>query len=165
MAEQTRISPASATDAAPNSLVRDEHGHPPASATHSHAINVVENDIDFMGHANNAVYLNWVQDAVIAHWRRVADPVSVAGHVWVALKHEISYRKPAFLGDAIVATVILEQVRGASAFYESVIMRGDAILADVKSRWCCLDATTLRPARLGRDIVQLFFPAGDEVAV
>jgi acyl-CoA thioester hydrolase len=28
----------------------------------------------------------------------------------------------------------------------------------VKSSWCCLDAKTLRPARLARDLVEKFLP-------
>ena len=54
-------------------------------------------DIDHMGHVNNSVYLKWVQDAVVDYWRTVAPPDAVARHLWVALKHEITYRKPTFL--------------------------------------------------------------------
>lgn len=114
-------------------------------------------DIDFMGHVNNASYLKWVQEAVLSHWRSVAPVEAVAAHLWVALKHEITYRKPAFLDDQVIATVILEKVQGASAFYDTVIRRGEEVLAEVKSRWCCLDATTRRPARLTRAVVDRFF--------
>ena len=130
------------------------------SAHHDLPIDVEPADIDFMGHVNNSAYLKWVQSAVIAHWKRIADPETVAAHVWVALKHEITYRKPAFLNDPIIATASLEQVRRESAFYETIIRRGDEILAHVKSRWCCLDARTLRPTRLGGDIVRRFLNPG-----
>ena len=122
-------------------------------------IRIVPGDIDFMGHVNNARYLGWVQDAVLAHWNKLAPPEAVAERLWVALKHEITYRKPTFLGDDVVATVLLEKVQGARAFYETVIRRGEDVLAEVKSSWCCLDAETLRPARLAREIVQHFFPS------
>ena len=68
-----------------------------------HEIAIRDADIDFMGHVNNAVYLNWVQESVIAYWRAVAPTEDVAQHLWVALKHEISYRRPAFLKDVVVA--------------------------------------------------------------
>ena len=122
-------------------------------------IKVEPGDIDFMGHVNNASYLKWVQDAVIDHWRSLAPADAVAQHLWVALKHEITYRKPTFLGDDVIATVLLEKVQGARAFYETIIKRGEEVLAEVKSSWCCIDAETLRPARLAREIVQRFFPA------
>jgi acyl-CoA thioester hydrolase len=119
-------------------------------------------DIDFMGHVNNSVYLKWVQEAVISHWRRFAPPDAIAAHLWIALKHEITYRRPAFLNDEVIATVQLEQVRRESAFYETIISRGEQVLAVVKSRWCCLDAKTMRPARLASDIVARFFEGPTE---
>ena len=128
-----------------------------STLTHQHNIGILPADIDFMGHVNNARYLNWVQDAVIAHWQNLAPPSAVAAHLWVALKHEITYRKPAFLNDEVIATVVLEKVEGARAFYETLIKRGEEVLAEVKSSWCCLDAQTLRPARIAKDIAVHFF--------
>ncbi len=124
---------------------------------HYHAIGIVADDIDFMGHVNNARYLNWVQDAVVAHWQKLAPPSAVAAHLWVALKHEITYRKPAFLNDEVTATVVLEKVQGARAFYQTLIKRGEDVLAEVQSSWCCIDAKTLRPARIANDITAHFF--------
>ena len=124
---------------------------------HDYVVGIDPADIDFMGHVNNASYLKWVQAAVISHWQRLAPAEAVASHLWVALKHEITYRKPAFLEDDVIATVLLERVQGARAFYETVIRRGEEVLAEVKSSWCCVDADTLRPARLAREVIQTFF--------
>ena len=121
-------------------------------------IKVVAGDIDFMGHVNNARYLNWVQDAVLAHWNKIAPADEVASKAWVALKHEITYRKPAFLHDDVIARTVLEKVQGARAFYTTIIKRGEEVLAEVQSAWCCIDAETLRPARLRDDVTRFFFP-------
>lgn len=129
-----------------------------SNLSHRFPIGILPDDIDFMGHVNNATYLKWVQDAVVSHWRKLAPAEAVAQHLWVALKHEITYRKPAFLDDEVIAQVVLEKVHGARAFYETVIKRGEEVLAEVKSSWCCLDAETLRPARIGGDITAHFFP-------
>ena len=123
---------------------------------HIHALAVEPGDIDFMGHVNNSVYLEWVQEAVIAYWRRVAPAEAVAGHLWVALKHEITYRRPAVLEDNVVAQVVAEGMQGARAFFHTLIKRGEEVLAEVKSSWCCLDAATQRPARLARDVISMF---------
>ncbi len=128
---------------------------------HFYPIGILPADIDFMGHVNNARYLNWVQDAVLAHWNKLAPPEVATAHLWVALKHEITYRKPAFLNDEVIATVILERVQGARAFYETIIKRGEEVLAEVKSSWCCIDAETLRPARIAADIAAHFFSKPD----
>lgn len=130
------------------------------AAPFSYRIAVDPADIDFMGHVNNASYLKWVQDAVIDHWRSLAPPEAVAAHLWVALKHEITYLRPTFLEDTVIAHVILERIHGARAFYQTLIKRGEDVLADVRSSWCCIDAETRRPARLARDLVERFLPAG-----
>ena len=129
---------------------------------HRYAIGIEPADIDFMGHVNNANYLKWVQAAVVDHWQRLAPPDAVAAHLWVALKLEITYRKPAFLNDDVIATVLLEKVQGARAFYETIIKRGEDVLAEVKSSWCCLDAETLRPSRLANNVIEHFFPKDPE---
>ncbi len=125
---------------------------------YEYPVNIVSDDIDFMGHVNNAVYLKWVQAAVIDYWQRVAPPEAVAQHLWVALKHEISYRRPAFLEDGIIAEVIAESAQGARTFFSTLFKRGDEVLAEVKSSWCCLDAVTKRPARLAKDVLARFIP-------
>ena len=124
-------------------------------------IRVLPEDIDFMGHVNNARYLNWVQDAVLAHWQKLAPADQVASKAWVALKHEITYRKPAFIEDDVIASTVLESFKGARAFYSTVIKRGEDVLAEVKSAWCCIDAETLRPARIDDGMRRFFFPPAE----
>jgi acyl-CoA thioester hydrolase len=125
-----------------------------------HPIAIQPADIDHMGHVNNAVYLKWVQEAVIDYWSSVAPPNAVAQHLWVALKHEIIYLRPTFLQDTIVAEVIAEKVEGARAFFRTVVRRGDEVLSEISSCWCCLDVATKRPARLAREVVRRFLPPG-----
>ncbi|WP_341712305.1 thioesterase family protein [Erythrobacter sp.] len=120
-------------------------------------IKVLPDDIDFMGHVNNARYLNWVQDTVLAHWQKLAPAEEVASKAWVALKHEITYRRPAFLNDDVIAVTVLEKIAGARSFYNTVIRRGEEVLAEVKSMWCCIDAESLRPARISRDVAERCF--------
>ena len=129
-----------------------------------HAVAIDPADIDHMGHVNNSVYLKWVQDAVVDSWQSVAPADAVASHLWVALKHEISYLKPTFLTDNVVAEVIAEKVEGARAYFTTVVKRGQDVLSEVKSTWCCLDATSLRPARLARDVIARFVSAETGIA-
>ena len=99
-----------------------------------HAVAIEPSDIDHMGHVNNTVYLKWVQDAVVDYWQSVAPPDAVAEHLWVALKHEISYRKPTFLQDNVVAEVIAEKVEGARAYFTTVVRRGQDVLSEVEEQ-------------------------------
>ncbi len=125
-----------------------------------HTVAIDPADIDHMGHVNNAAYLKWVQDAVVDYWSSVAPADAVATHLWVALKHEITYRRPTFLQDVVVAEVIAEKVQGARAFFRTVLKRGEDVLSEIQSCWCCLDAATMRPARLAREVVGRFLPPG-----
>ena len=129
-----------------------------AHATFHFPIGVRPDDIDHMGHVNNSVYLSWVQDAVVKFWETVAPAEAVTRHLWVALQHQITYRRPAFLEDNVVANVVAEGVAGARAMFTTVIKRGEEVLAEVQSTWCCLDAVTHRPARLARDVIARFLP-------
>jgi len=126
--------------------------------TFRHPVAIDPGDIDHMGHVNNAAYLKWVQEAVVDYWQSVAPPEAVARHLWVALKHEITYLRPTFLQDTVVAEVIAEKVEGARAMFTTVMRRGEEVLSEIKSSWCCLDAATQRPARLARDVVRRFLP-------
>ena len=81
---------------------------------------------------------------------------AVAAHLWVALKHEITYRKPAFMDDEVIATVLLEKVHGARAFYQTIIKRGEEVLAEVQSSWCCISVDTMRPTKIAHDIARHF---------
>ena len=128
------------------------------SVPYHHPIGIVAADIDHMGHVNNSVYLKWVQEAVVRFWESVAPPEAVARHLWIALSHDIRYRRPAFLDDLVVADVVAERVEGAKAFFTTLIMRGEDVVAEIKSSWCCLDAVSKRPARVARDIAARFLP-------
>jgi acyl-CoA thioester hydrolase len=133
----------------------------PTSPAFLYPIKIEPADIDFMGHVNNARYLNWVQDAVLAHWHKLAPAEDKANKAWVALKHEITYCKPAFLEDDVIAQTVLESFGGARAFYSTLIKRGEEVLAEVQSSWCCIDAVTLRPAKIGEHLRDFFFPKGE----
>ena len=129
-----------------------------ASAAFRYPIGVSPDDIDHMGHVNNSVYLKWVQDAVVKFWETVAPADAVGRHLWVALQHQITYRRPAFLEDIVVADVVAERMAGARAMFTTIIKRGEDVLAEVQSTWCCLDAGTRRPARLALDVARRFLP-------
>ena len=146
-------------DGAPNGAIDIGVSEPQLTPmSFRYAIGIAPADIDHMGHVNNSVYLKWVQDAVVDYWEAIAPAEAVAAHLWVALKHEITYRRPTFLDDVVVADVIAEKIQGARAFFSTVIRRGEEVVAEVKSCWCCLDSATKRPARLARDVARRFIP-------
>jgi acyl-CoA thioester hydrolase len=127
-----------------------------ASPGFSVPIRVRADDIDHMGHVNNAVYLSWVQQAVVSHWQSFAPADAIERYLWIARGHEIRYHRPGFLGDDIAASLRIEGVKGATAVYRTLIEARGRVLAEVKSLWCCIDSATRRPIRIPAALAELF---------
>lgn len=117
-------------------------------------------DIDELNHVNNIVYLRYVQDAAIGHWKTV--PQEIASQIiWMARRHEIDYLKQAFLGDELVAKTWVDDFVGVKSIRHCEIMRGEEVLARSVTHWISLDAQTLRPKRITEEIVKQFFPESE----
>ncbi|MER0440997.1 thioesterase family protein [Emticicia sp. W12TSBA100-4] len=124
-------------------------------------ITVAPDDIDELNHVNNIVYLRYVQDAAIGHWKTV--PQEIASQIiWMARRHEIDYLKQAFLGEELVAKTWVDDFVGVKSIRHCEIMRGDEVLARSVTHWISLDAQTLRPKRITEEIVKQFFPESEE---
>lgn len=130
---------------------------PEGGSSHVCTFDVTSLDIDHMGHVNNTVYLRWVQEAVTAFWMGTAPSDVVDTVSWVALRHEITYRAPAFLDQQVEVLTLAQRLVGAKAHFEATIRRGGTVLADVRSIWCSLDAASLQPVRLATEVRDLFF--------
>jgi acyl-CoA thioester hydrolase len=122
------------------------------------AINITEEDIDQLGHVNNVVYVRWVQEAAIAHWNVLASAEEREKLLWVVIRHEIDYKHPALLGDAIVARTWVGEAKGL-AFErntEIVRVRDRKLLARARTLWCPVNAKTLRPTEPGDEARRRF---------
>ncbi|MEO1251461.1 MAG: thioesterase family protein [Pseudomonadota bacterium] len=119
-------------------------------------------DIDELGHVNNAVYLVWAQDVAVAHWRTIASPELLARYVWVALRHEIDYREQAVEGDAIEVRTWLGAVSGPRFERHVDIRKAGAsrFCAKVLTQWCLIDADSRKPRRVGDEILIPFGLSG-----
>jgi acyl-CoA thioester hydrolase len=121
-------------------------------------------DIDVLGHVNNIVYLRWVQDIAVAHWRALASPEHQAALVWMALRHEIEYKHPAVFGDNIVLRTWVGEAEGLRfERFTEVLRDGDRkLLAQARTLWCPIDPHSKRPRRVPGEIHQLFSQARSE---
>lgn len=126
--------------------------------TYHFEISISPSDIDAMGHVNNAVYLQWVQEAVVSYWQHASPAAAQAQVLWVALKHEIIYHTPLFLDDKVDALVTATGTRGSRASFTTMIKRGNEVTTEVRSSWCCVDVTTRKPRRITDDIARIFLP-------
>lgn len=121
-------------------------------AKFKHTIEVKPEHIDELGHVNNVVYLGWVQLVAATHWNNLSSIEIRSRNIWVALRHEIDYLSPAYVGDDITAYTWVSSHEGAKSVRHVEFYREEKCLAKAKTVWCLLDATTLKPKRIGEDI-------------
>jgi acyl-CoA thioester hydrolase len=121
-------------------------------------ITATAEDIDELGHVNNAVWVRWIQDMATAHWRAVAPQAHVDAYVWVVVRHEIDYLR-AVLPDEIVTgrTWVGEAPKGAR-FDRHVEFVGEDGKPRVRARttWAILDKASGRPLRVPKEVAQPF---------
>ncbi|WP_181443522.1 acyl-CoA thioesterase [Porphyrobacter sp. YT40] len=117
--------------------------------------------IDELGHVNNTVWVQWIQDMATAHWDAAARPEDRAAFFWVVVRHEIDYRGNVSEGAEVTATTWIEgPAQGAKSlrrvdFTDSSGKR----LVSAATTWAMLDKATGRLARVRPDILAPFAPA------
>jgi acyl-CoA thioester hydrolase len=47
--------------------------------------------IDELGHVNNAVWVQWIQQVATGHWDAAAPQSHKDAYIWVVVRHEIDY--------------------------------------------------------------------------
>lgn len=114
--------------------------------------------IDELGHVNNAVWVQWIQQVAVAHWEAVADPAHRDAFFWVVVRHEIDYLRPAFEGDVVTArTWIGETPKGArSDRFVEFIGPGGQVCVRSKTSWAIIDTASGRPVRVPLEVLTPF---------
>ena len=114
-------------------------------------------DFDENGHVNNVVYLRWGQDIATAHWRSLAPADEQRRWAWVALRHEIDYRRPILPGETAQARTWVGTPRGPR-FDRFVRIDGPdgAMAAQSCSEWVLIDTTSRRPTRVPDWMEEMF---------
>lgn len=115
-------------------------------------------DIDENGHVNNVVYLRWSQDLGVAHWRSLAPAEAQATWAWIALRHEVDYRRALKPGEtAFGRTWIASRAEGPR--YDRFIRidaADGAMCAQVVTTWVLIEQATGRPKRVPAWIEDMF---------
>jgi acyl-CoA thioester hydrolase len=114
--------------------------------------------IDELGHVNNAVWVQWIQEIAVAHWRSVAAPEHDAAYFWVVVRHEIDYLRAAHEGDVVTAqTWVGEAPRGArlDRFVEFSGADGK-VCVRARTFWAIIDRSAGRPIRVPAEVVAPF---------
>jgi acyl-CoA thioester hydrolase len=125
------------------------------------ALTAAPEHIDQLGHVNNAVWVQWMEQVAVAHWEAVADPVHKDAYFWVVVRHEIDYLRPAFEGDRVVArTWAGEKPQGARYDRHMEFIADDGkVCVRARSWWAIIDKAAGRPIRVPAEVVAPFLGA------
>jgi acyl-CoA thioester hydrolase len=129
-----------------------------SSAAFEMTVPVLTGDIDEQNHVNNTVYLRWVQDVAVAHWRAIASCDAQETIGWVVLRHEIDYKAPAALNDEIVLRTWVGKATRLTfeRFTEIRRKRDRQVLSTARTLWCPINTQTGRPVRVPAEVRALF---------
>ncbi|MGN5375604.1 acyl-CoA thioesterase [Sphingomonas hankookensis] len=115
-------------------------------------------DIDELGHVNNAVWVRWIQDVAIAHWSEVATPAQQDAYVWVVTRHEIDYRGNVVAGETVIAeTWVGDAPRGAR--FDRLMRFMDAtgrVKVEARTTWAIMDRHSGRLLRVPAEVAERF---------
>ena len=124
---------------------------------------VRDEDVDQLGHVNNAVWVQFVVELADAHstanglgWKVYRE----LGGMWIVRRHEIDYIQPATLGEQLVEETWIVSIRGARCERRCRFTRasdGAVVLRSV-TQWAFVDTKTHRPRRVLPQVSGAFTP-------
>lgn len=114
--------------------------------------------IDALGHVNNTVWVQWIQDMATAHWDAVARAEDREAFFWVVVRHEIDYRGNVSEGAEVRAETWIEgPAQGAKSLrrVEFTDAAGKRLVS-AATTWAMLDRATGRLARVRPEVLEPF---------
>ena len=134
------------------------------SNRHSLTFTALPSHIDELGHVNNAVWVDWIQQIATSHWAAVASPEHQAQYIWVVTRHEIDYRGNIGLGESATAETFIPAPPKGAQFDRCVEFRAATgkVIVTARSTWALLDKATGRLLRVREDIAAPFRPFASE---
>lgn len=114
--------------------------------------------IDVLGHVNNAVWVQWMEQVATDHWVRDADPAHVAAYIWVVTRHEIDYRGNVRVGETVTARTWIPQGPRGARFDRHMEFTGPdgRVKVAAKSTWAIIDKETGRILRVPAEVAAPF---------
>ena len=131
---------------------------PNPESIYRHVFTVPDAALDENGHVNNVVYVQWMQDVAVRHFRASggAQAMHGAGATWVARSHHIEYLKPVYAGDDVIALTWVENLRRVRSLrcYQFRRQSDDVLLAKGETDWVFVNIATGRPQAVAEDIIK-----------
>lgn len=131
-------------------------------------IKVKPEHIDVLGHVNNVVYVQWMQDVASAHIETLGvglDQYLEMKHAMVAVEHHVQYRKAAMLDDDIILRTWLYEINALYSFrqYAFFNAKDQSLLFTGNTKWACIEIASGRPKRMSPTFIQAYQPIDPEM--
>jgi len=122
------------------------------------ALTAADEHIDELGHVNNAVWVQWIQQVAVAHWESVADAAHKGAYFWVVVRHEIDYLRAAFEGDVLVGRTWVGEAPKGARFDRHMEFVGEDGKVRIRAvtAWAIIDKASGRPIRVPREVAEPF---------
>jgi acyl-CoA thioester hydrolase len=123
---------------------------------------VTEQETDWLGHASNVAFVDWLTNAAIAHSSAVGwtpERYVAYGAAFMVRSHRITYLAPAQAGEALRVRTWVEDVTSAKSLrrYEIERLGGERrLLARAETIWAFVDLKRGVPQRIPDDILAAF---------
>ncbi len=127
------------------------------SEVYEKTIIVNNSHLDDVGHVNNVVYLEFVQDIAREHWQIKSNPEFDTKYFWVVLEHNLKYKRQAFLNDELLVRTFVERNEGAKSFRHVEFLIQDKLTVSAVSTWCLINRANNRPTRVPDEVDDMFF--------
>ncbi|MEF9955983.1 MAG: thioesterase family protein [Acinetobacter sp.] len=119
--------------------------------------------IDILGHVNNVVYIQWMQDVALAHIEALGLGLTQyleLKHAMVAVEHHVQYRKAAIEGDELILRTWLDHIDALYSYRQYAFYRpkDQSILFVGNTKWACIEIATGRPKRMSPSFIQAYQP-------
>ena len=126
-------------------------------------IQVLPEHIDLLGHVNNVLYVQWMQDVATAHIEQLGLGLAQylqLKHAMVAVEHHVQYRKAAFEGEDLILRTWLDDLNTLYSFRQYVFYRpkDQSILFVGQTKWACIEIATGRPKRMSPSFTHAYQP-------
>jgi acyl-CoA thioester hydrolase len=123
-----------------------------------HRITAKPEHIDELGHVNNAVWVQWIQEVALAHWYSIADPAHQDDYIWVVVRHEIDYLRAVEEGDTVTGRTWVGEAPKGARFDRLMEFIGEDGKVRVRARttWAIIDKATGRPIRVPPEVIAPF---------
>jgi len=121
-------------------------------------VTALSEHIDELGHVNNAVWVQWIQDVALSHWYSVADTAHQDDYIWVVVRHEIDYLRAVTEGETVTGRTWVGEAPKGARFDRHMEFVGDDGKVRVKAvtTWAIIDKAAGRPIRVPAEVVAPF---------